>query len=394
MGSLRIVGVLIIVLAIIGAWLFSMVKRGERAQELENIVKEARKYSPFKIKGIYSSVGGRNDVDKLVKQAKESGFNVIIWFVNPRWGQARYNTSYFPCGAQCKADLLSYLVKRAHEEGLKVWAWFGFMGYRRLLEEHPSWAAVYSDSKSTLERPCRVGAGEEYYPMNPANPEVVEFWRKALLELVEKYEIDGVNFEDDYGYCYCGARYSYDEYNRRGFESFLRKRGVNVALKWPDDVVEGGSLYDLWVEYKCEVVENVTRILYNAIKEARPDVEVSLAASPSLDWSKRAYGVNWVRLGRLGLFDSLTFMVYTSDDARLESTVRYIFEMMRDSKAKPIIIIGWELRNSPPAAWIRQALIVRKLGGEDIIVFWDGGLDKAGAWDAFKELFEAMRGED
>ena len=112
MGSLRIVGVLIIIFAIIGAWLFSMIKRGEKAQELESIIKEARKYPPFKIKGVYSSAGGRNDVDKLVKQAKEPGFNVIIWFVNPRWGQARYNTSYFLCGAQCKADLLSYLVKR------------------------------------------------------------------------------------------------------------------------------------------------------------------------------------------------------------------------------------------------------------------------------------------
>ena len=388
----RIIGILLIILIIIGAWMFSMMKRSEKVQELKVLIKEAHKYSSFNIRGVYSSAGSRDEIDKLIKHVKGSGFNLIIWFVNPRWGEARYNTSYFPCGSGCKADLLSYLIRKAHESGLKVWAWFDFMGYRKLLEEHPDWAAVYPDGKSTLERPCKVGVNEEYYPMNPANPEVVNFWRSTLAELVRKYNVDGVNFEDDYGYSYCGEHYSYDKYNRQGFESFLHKKGIHVRVQWPNDVVEDGSLYDLWVEYKCEVIENLTRVLYSTIKKIRPNIEVSLAVSPNLEWSKRAYGVNWIKLGKLGLFDSLTFMVYTTDDAKLESTIKYIFKAMHTSRAKPMIIIGWELRNSSPAAWIRQTLIVRKLGGQDIIVFWDGGLDKTNAWSTFKELFEVMHG--
>jgi len=355
------------------------------SEEVERIIEEAKSYAPFKLRGVYSGVGGREGVDGLIEKARKADFNLIVWFVNPRWGEARYRTAYFPCGADCKDDLLSYLMEKAHENGIKVWAWFGFMGYRELLKKHPDWSAVYPDGSTTLERPC-----EGYCPMNPANPEVVEFWKRAMLEVVENYDIDGINFEDDYGYGYCGQHYSFDEYNRRGFARFLEERGFAKSFEWPGDVLKDEELRKLWVEYKCEVVENLTRELYSAIKKVKPKLEVSLAVSPDLEWSKSAFGVDWVELGRRGLFDALTFMVYTADDAKLETTVKNVFESMKDSKAKPIIIIGWELRNSPPAAWVRQALLVRKLGGEDIMVFWDGGLDKTESWEAFARLFKAM----
>lgn len=45
-------------------------------------------------------------------------------------------------------------------------------------------------------------------------------------------------------------------------------------------------------------MENVTRIIYEAVKSVKPHVEVSLAATPSLKWSRRAYGVDWVKLAK------------------------------------------------------------------------------------------------
>lgn len=99
---------------------------------------------------------------------------------------------------------------------------------------------MYPDGVSTLERPCGGN-----YPLNPAHSEVVEFWRNALLELVERYDVDGVNFEDDYRYGYCGESYSYDELNRMRFEEYLERREVKAPFKWPDDMVEVGALYSL-----------------------------------------------------------------------------------------------------------------------------------------------------
>lgn len=357
---------------------------------MEEALWEASTYTVFRLRGVYSSAGTRAGVDALVEKTARSGFNLIIWFVNPRRGPegvtAQYKTDLFPCSEACEEDLLAYLVERAHERGLKVWAWFGFMGYRSLLERHPSWAAVWPTGETTLEKPCAPG-GEKFYVLNPANREVVEFWKQALIDLVSRYEVDGVNFEDDYGFGYCGENFSFDEINRENFARFLAQRGVE-SFDWPRDAL--GRYHDLWVEYKCSLVGNITRELVAAVKKVKPHVEVSLAASVSLEWSRKAFGIDWVKLED---FDYLTFMAYTADDRVLESWVSEIFASTKGLKTKPIIIIGWELRGHPALNWIRQALVVRRLGGEDLIVFWDGGLDSSNAWDHFQALFNSMKAD-
>ncbi|MCS7105094.1 MAG: family 10 glycosylhydrolase [Thermofilaceae archaeon] len=365
---------------------------GKMEADFEALLREASSYTPFKYKGVYSSVSSKDEVDKLVVKAANSGFNLIIWFVNPRRGPegvtASYKTSFFPCEKTCEEDLLAYLLERAHERGLKVWAWFGFMGYKSLLERNPSWAAVWPTGETTLEKPCSPG-GEKFHVLNPANPQVVEFWRQALVDLVTRYDVDGVNFEDDYGYGYCGENFSYDELNRRMFQAFLEKRGIN-SFEWPRDALKGGRYYDHWVDYKCEVVSNVTRDLVKTLKTLKPGIEVSLAVMVNREWNREIHGIDWVELGREGLFDYLTFMAYTADDRTLESWVESVHQELNGARSKPIIIIGWELRGYPAINWVKQALVVRRLGGEDLIVFWDGGIERSNAWGYFLQLFNAM----
>lgn len=362
-------------------------------EELSCLLREASEYRLFGIRGIYSSADTRRAIDSLVEKAASSGFNLLIWFVNPRRGPegvtAFYRTEFFPCGPACEEDLLAYLIERGHEAGLKVWAWFGFMGYKSLLEKHRDCAAVWPSGESTLERPCSP-RGERFYVMNPAHPSVVEFWKHALLDLVARYKVDGVNFEDDFGYGYCGELFSYDELNRRRFTRFLEEQGI-ADLNWPSDAVEEGRYYSYWVEYKCQVVARVARHLVKAVKSARPGLEVSLATEVSRERNRRVHGIDWVELGREGVFDYFTFMAYTADDHMLGRWVKGVFGELQGSKTKPVIITGWELRGHPAVDWVRQALIVRELGGDDLIMFWDGGLDSSNAWGCIKALFEAMR---
>ncbi|MEM1509137.1 MAG: family 10 glycosylhydrolase [Thermofilaceae archaeon] len=380
---------LILALAATGVMLRLLIwDSGEKV--MEEILQEASTYTVFSLKGIYSSVGTRAEIDALVEKTASSGFNLIIWFVNPRRGSegvtAQYKTDFFPCSNACEEDLLAYLIERAHEKKLKVWAWFGFMGYKSLLERHPDWAAVWPTGETTLERPC-APSGEKFYVLNPANRDVVEFWKQALIDLVARYEVDGVNFEDDYGFGYCGENFSFDEINRENFTRFLIQRGIE-NLDWPHDVLEGGKYYKFWVEYKCSLVRNVTGELVEAVKKVKPGIEVSLATSVSLEWSKRAFGIDWIDLE---VFDYFTFMAYTADEQVLKSWVSNIFALMRGLKTKPIIIIGWELRGRPALEWVKQALTVRRLGGEDLIIFWDGGLDSSNAWNYFRALFSSMK---
>ena len=297
-------------------------------------------------------------------------------------------TKYYPVDKKyfLSGDPFRFLISEAHKRGIKVWAWFDFMGYKQLLVDHPDWGVKYWNGTSILEKPYRG-----YYPLNPANREVVSFWKNVLKELVTNYNIDGINFEDDYGYSYGGEYFSYDNINRELFTKFLKKHDIE-ELNWPNDALPGGKLYNLWIAYKCEIINNLSKELYYTVKEIRPSIEISLAVNVNLNWTKKTYGVDWLTLAKEGHFDYLTFMLYTADDKWLVEKSRYIKSMLNDTLSKPIIIIGWELRNKRASAWIRQALLIREEGYNDIIIFWAGGLENIkDGWKSFKMFFGSMK---
>jgi uncharacterized lipoprotein YddW (UPF0748 family) len=93
-------------------------------------------------------------------------------------------------------DPLAFLVDEAHQRGLEFHAWFN--PYRvskqgdpaQLVAEHPArqhpgWVFGYG--------------GQLYY--NPGVPEAREFVMDAVMDAVERYDVDGVHF-DDYFYPY------------------------------------------------------------------------------------------------------------------------------------------------------------------------------------------------
>lgn len=135
--------------------------------------------------------------------AVERKLNTVILQVRPTadalWPSPHEPWSKVLTGTQGKDpgwDPLDFAVREAHERGLKLQAWFN--PYRisnsddpeELIPEHParrnpSWAVPYG--------------GKLYY--NPGLPEVREFVLDAMLDAVERYDIDGVHW-DDYFYPY------------------------------------------------------------------------------------------------------------------------------------------------------------------------------------------------
>ncbi|RLF22786.1 MAG: hypothetical protein DRN15_08055 [Thermoprotei archaeon] len=360
------------------------VRRSEM-RRLESLLERAKELGGFDIIGAYMNPGDVGDIEGLLDRMKENGVNLIIVFVNPRGQVAYYPSKYYKFIGGRGEDPLARIIDMAHERGIKVWAWFDFMGYKELLERHPDWAAVYPDGKTTLERPYYEGSAARY-PMNPLHPEVKEFWKNALLELVTRYDIDGVNFEDDYGYCYGGENYSYDDMNRKAFLRFALEHNVTDVV-WPDDVVPGGRYHDLWIKFKCHTIAELTKELYQAIKSVKPHVVVSIAVAVH-PWQLEC-GVDWRLLAKEGCIDALTFMLYSDDTDWVARSAKMVLDEFKrlNSTVKPIIIIGWELRDDPPVKWLEQAVAVLELGYKELILFDASIVDSIpNCWSVFKEL--------
>ncbi len=114
-------------------------------------------------------------------------------------------------------DPMAFLVGEAHARNLEFHAWFN--PYRismpasaseagndltKLPADHP----VRNHPEWTVPYPVNNAAGRLYY--NPGIPAVRAFVQDAVMDAVEKYDIDGVHF-DDYFYPYPAAGQDFDD---------------------------------------------------------------------------------------------------------------------------------------------------------------------------------------
>ena len=173
--------------------------------------------------------------------------NAIVFQVRPE-ADALYASRYEPwsrylTGRQGRApnpiwDPLAFAVAEAHKRGLELHAWL-----------NPYRVAFYRDSTTSRthvsrQRPHLVVPYAQYLWMDPGLPEVRRLFIRSLVDVVRRYDIDGVHV-DDYFYPYPelnsakqkiefpDAR-TYANYRRAGGtldRSDWRRRNVNLLIQ-------------------------------------------------------------------------------------------------------------------------------------------------------------------
>ncbi len=148
----------------------------------------------------------------LLDYHQKKGINTIIFQVRSA-GDAVYPSPHEPwsewiTGIQGKSpeyDLLEYVVAETHRRNMEFHAWFN--PYRaiakfkktkiapnHITKLHPEWCIPYHENMH----------------LNPALPEVRDYLTKVILDVVKKYDIDGVHF-DDYFYPYKVEKKEFDD---------------------------------------------------------------------------------------------------------------------------------------------------------------------------------------
>jgi uncharacterized lipoprotein YddW (UPF0748 family) len=92
-------------------------------------------------------------------------------------------------------DPLEFIVSEAHKRGILVHAWFN--PYRAY---HPA-AKTVSENHISKRRPDLVRKYGNYLWLDPTEPEVQKYSLSVITDVVRRYDIDGVHF-DDYFYPY------------------------------------------------------------------------------------------------------------------------------------------------------------------------------------------------
>lgn len=141
----------------------------------------------------------------ILDRAQELGLNAIVLQVRPAC-DALYKSSLEPWSPYLTGtmgqppdpayDPLEFAVAEAHRRGMELHVWFN--PYRAL---HSSAKGRVSDDHVSKQHPDWVREYGEYLWLDPGVPEALDHTVAVILDVVNRYDIDGVHM-DDYFYPY------------------------------------------------------------------------------------------------------------------------------------------------------------------------------------------------
>jgi uncharacterized lipoprotein YddW (UPF0748 family) len=193
--------------------------------------------------------------------------NAIILQVRPA-ADAFYASRYEPwseflTGKMGRApepfyDPLAFAVAEAHRRGLELHAWFN--PYRA---RHPAETSAVVSKHVSRAQPALVRKYGPYLWLDPGDPKVRELTTRVILDVVKRYDIDGVHIDDYF--------YPYREPARRG-------RGY---IPFPDNTtwrryVRGGGKLSR-DDWRRRNVDLLVQELYEGVKKTKPWVKFGVS---------------------------------------------------------------------------------------------------------------------
>jgi uncharacterized lipoprotein YddW (UPF0748 family) len=242
----------------------------------------------------------RTKVQEAVTQLRELNFNTVYPVV--------WNAGYVMYPSQVAKDLeiqpfvfkgldghdiLADLIDRSHRQKLLVIPWFefGFMtpNSSELALNKPGWLTQKQDGGTTS-----VTAAGEVSWLNPFHPEVQQFIIDLLVELTNKYDIDGIQFDD---HTSLPHEFGYDKYTVALYTKETQKSP-------PKDYKD-----PQWVNWRANKITEFMVRLNNTVKQIKPKMIFSI--SPNYyDYAYKFQLQDWLNWVRLNIVDELVMQVY------------------------------------------------------------------------------------
>lgn len=259
---------------------------------------------------------------KMLDLAQSLKYNCVIFQIRPQ-ADALYDSKLEPwseylTGEMGKSpapfyDPLKFAVEEAHKRGILLHAWFN--PYRAM---HPAMKGKLSPDHIAVRRPELVKKYGKYLWLDPGSEEGQKYSLEVIKDVVRRYDIDGVHF-DDYFYPYPendtsgkdipfpdedtyreylqrGAKMSeqskvrriplnIDDWRRANVDNFIEKVGIEIKKIKPQ-IIYGISPFGIWqpVPEKGIVGLNSYAALYADSRKWLQDGTIDYLA-PQLYWT-------------------------------------------------------------------------------------------------------------
>jgi len=289
----------------------------------------------FSQEKVFSSI---ENADRMIQTCKRSGIQQIYLQVY-RADKAYYDseiadrTSYEKILKSAGRDPIKYILSRAKENGIEVYAWMNMLSIAH--NKNAGILKKLTDSALTRDKhgrtPLRKGnkdALDDYYVredqlfLEPGDKRVRLYLVSIAREILTKYPgFDGLHLDyirypavtpitpgsrfDSHG-----ISYGYGQINSRNF-----KDATGLDIKTMGFSAENCKKWDDWRR------QNVTELVRDVSKETRaisPDLKLSCTIVPSIMRTYLVTFQDWTRWLKEDLIDYVTAMNYTTDPVLME----------------------------------------------------------------------------
>jgi len=306
----------------------------------------------------------RDRLNAALQRLHQLNFNTVyptVW----NWGYTLYPSSVAekvigrsldPEPGLKGRDILREIVTSGHQKGMGVIPWFefGFMAPAdsQLAKRHPNWLT----SRRNGNQIWQEGKHDRVW-LNPFRPDVQQFIQDLIVEIVSKYDVDGIQFDDHFGLP-----------SEMGYDAFT------VALykqehqgKHPPDNPQDPE----WLRWRAVKITDFMKRVFQAVKARKQNCLISISPNPQRV-SYDLFLADWKTWERLGLIEELILQVYRNDlkAFTIELALSEVQSARRHIPVSIGILSGLKNRPVPVGQIQNQVQAVRRQGFAGVSFFF------------------------
>lgn len=308
----------------------------------------------------------RESTDQILARLKAAGFNVYIpcvWHGNGTYFPTELADTDSKLAARMRAeDPLTYLIEKAHALGMEVHPWFTVV-----LRENDRFPQFFD-----------AGTPEGAY--NVHRPEFRRFIANLMIDVVRRYDVDGVNLDYIRAMGICTSPWCREDYERKSGAAF-----------WPDYALRGviGTARARLERWQDDDVRDILERFAVRAKQLKPHLMISVDGHPTPRGTHRAldgrHEVKWLADGLIDIIFSMDY-AETIDYENLDAVRR---ELRQPERLIEIFGNYDKLNQDEPAVPRRGNLIAKYAAYAQRK--WPGAVAFYLYWQMNDEQAEALR---
>lgn len=216
--------------------------------------------------GAYTVAAQKKKYTDYLDRFKELNINAVFVQVKGM-GDAFYNSPYEPWSAAITGirasdpgyDVLQFMIDEAHARGMEFHAWMNPYRIATRASTNTSYPALHPSVK-----PEWVVSHEKIQIYNPAVPEVRQRLADIVKDVITKYNVDGIHFDD----------YFYPDPSSAG-----------QMVSDNADYQRYGAAYATKEDFRRGNVDQAIKGVHDVIVATKPEVVFSIAPAPDPDYN-------------------------------------------------------------------------------------------------------------